>query len=403
MDALVPRDDFPFLKEHPELIYLDSAATSQKPQAVLQALLEHYTRRNANVHRGAYALAEEATQAYEEARAEVARFIGALPEEIVFTRNATEALNLVAQAWGRRHLLPNDAILVSEMEHHAGLVPWQLVAAEREAQIRAIPLDERGRLDLDNLDSLLDGVRVVSLVHLSNVLGTLNPVREIAQRAHARGALVVLDGAQSVPHLPVDVRELGVDFLAFSGHKMLGPTGIGVLWGKEEHLAELDPFLAGGEMIDEVFLERSTFAPPPHRFEAGTPAVAEAVALAEAIRYLQRVGLQKIWEHDQALTRYALDRLTELSEVKVFGPQGPDRGGVVAFTLGRLHGHDLATFLDQHQIAVRSGHHCTQPLHRRLGVSSTVRASFYLYTTQDDIDRLVEALAEARTFFRGWF
>jgi cysteine desulfurase/selenocysteine lyase len=292
---------------------------------------------------------------------------------------------------------------VSEMEHHAGLVPWQLVAAEREAQIRAIPLDERGRLDLDNLDSLLDGVRVVSLVHLSNVLGTLNPVREIAQRAHARGALVVLDGAQSVPHLPVDVRELGVDFLAFSGHKMLGPTGIGVLWGKEEHLAELDPFLAGGEMIDEVFLERSTFAPPPHRFEAGTPAVAEAVALAEAIRYLQRVGLQKIWEHDQALTRYALDRLTELSEVKVFGPQGPDRGGVVAFTLGRLHGHDLATFLDQHQIAVRSGHHCTQPLHRRLGVSSTVRASFYLYTTQDDIDRLVEALAEARTFFRGWF
>ncbi len=402
MDLSALREDFPLLARHPGLVYLDSAATSQKPKRVLEALRRYYEEQNANVHRGAYRLSVAATEAYEEARRRLARFLGARPEEIVFVRNTTEALNLVAYAWGLRNLKEGDGILVTEMEHHAGLVPWHLVAGLTGARIRAIPLTEEGRLDLSGLDELLDGAKVVSLVHMSNVLGTINPVSEIAQRAKAAGALVVVDGAQSAPHLPVDVKALGVDFFALSGHKMLGPTGAGVLYGRYEVLEGLMPFLGGGEMIREVHLDRSTYAPPPQRFEAGTPPIAEAIALGEAACYLMEVGMEKVFAHDRSLLEYALGRLGEIPELKVYGPKGPDRGGVIPFTLGRLHAHDLATFLDQEGIAVRAGHHCAQPLHRKLGLVATARASFYLYNTREEVDRLAEALLRIRQRYRAW-
>ncbi len=402
METLVPREDFPLLAENPQWVYLDSAATSQKPKRVLEALDRFYRTQNANVHRGAYRLAQMATEAYEEARRRLARFLGARPEEIVFVRNTTEALNLVAYAWGLRHLKEGDGILVTEMEHHAGLVPWHLVAGLTGARIRAIPLTEEGRLDLSGLDELLDGAKVVSLVHMSNVLGTINPVSEIAQRAKAAGALMVVDGAQSAPHLPVDVKALGVDFFALSGHKMLGPTGAGVLYGRYEVLEGLMPFLGGGEMIREVHLDRSTYAPPPQRFEAGTPPVAEAVALGEAAAYLMEIGMERVFAHDRELLLYALGRLEEVPHLKVYGPRGEDRGGVIPFTLGRLHPHDLATLLDAEGIAVRAGHHCAQPLHRKLGLVATARASFYLYNTKEEVDRFVEALLTLTHRYRAW-
>jgi cysteine desulfurase/selenocysteine lyase len=404
MTLSAARQDFPLLVGNPELIYLDSAASAQKPAVVLEALERFYTRDYANVHRGAYELSARATKAYEEARGKLARFVGAQEREIVFVRNATEALNLVAYAWGLRNLKPGDELLLSEMEHHANLVPWHLIAQQTGARIKAIPITPDGRLDLEALDTLLTAkVRLVSLVHVSNVLGTLNPVAEIARRAKETGALVVVDGAQSAPHLPVRVRELGADFFAFSGHKMGGPTGVGVLWGKYEGLERLSPFLGGGEMIGEVFLDRSTYASPPQRFEAGTPAIAEAVALGAAADYLSEIGMEKVWRHDLELVEYALNRLDEeLPEVKTYGPRGPDRGGVVAFTLGRLHAHDVATALEQYGLAVRAGHHCAQLLHRKLGLSATVRASFYLYTTREEVDQFVEALKQVRDFFRGW-
>ncbi|MCS7193347.1 MAG: cysteine desulfurase [Meiothermus sp.] len=398
------RQDFPLLARHPELVYLNSAATSHKPLRVIEALARYYGEQNASIHRGAYALSARASEAYEEARRTLARFIGAQEHEVVFVRNTTEALNLVAYAWGLHNLREGDVILLTEMEHHANLVPWHLVAERTGAVVRGIPLHPEGRLDLSSLEGLLtERVRVVGLTHVSNVLGTVNPVAQIARAARAVGALVVVDGAQSAPHMPVRVRELGADFYAFSGHKMLGPTGIGVLWGRAEVLQELPPFLGGGGMIREVYIDRSTYAAPPARFEAGTPAVAEAIGLATAAEYLMEVGLSRVWRHEQELLQYALKRLDEeLPEVRTFGPRGTDRGGVIPFTLGNLHAHDVATALDQHGIAVRAGHHCAQPLHRRLGVPATVRASFYIYTTYEDIDRFIEALKKVRDFFKGW-
>jgi len=398
------RQDFPLIVGQPDLVYLDSAATAQKPAVVLEALQQFYLHTNANVHRGAYALSMRATQAYEDARRSLARLVGAQENEIIFVRNATEALNLVAYAWGLHNLKPGDEILLSEMEHHANLVPWHLIAGQTGAVIKAIPITPDGRLDLDGLDTLLTPkVRLVSLVHASNVLGTLNPVAQIAALARDKGALVVVDGAQSAPHLPVRVKELGADFFAFSGHKMGGPTGAGVLWGRYEVLQQLPPFLGGGEMINEVFVDRSTYAKPPQRFEAGTPAIAEAVALGVAAEYLMDIGLERIWEHDRELVQYALTRLDqELPEVRTYGPRTADRGGVIAFTVGGLHAHDVATALEQYGIAVRAGHHCAQPLHRKLGVAATVRASFYLYTTHEEVDRWVEALKKVRDFFKVW-
>lgn len=403
MDPSALREDFPLLAQNPHLVYLDSAATSQKPKAVLEALERYYRELNANVHRGAYALSVAATLAYEEARKAMARFLNARPEEIVFVRNTTEAMNLVAYAWGLRNLREKDEILVTEMEHHAGLVPWHLVAERTGARIRAIPITEEGRLDLSQLDRLLsERTKVVSLVHMSNVLGTVNPVAEVARKAKEVGALLVVDGAQSAPHLPVDVKALGADFFALSGHKMLGPTGAGVLYGRYEVLEAMGPFLGGGEMIQEVHLDRSTYTKPPQRFEAGTPPIAEAIALGKAAEYLMELGMEKVWQHDRSLVEYALERLSEIPEIRTFGPRGPDRGGVIAFTLGRLHAHDLATALDQEGVAVRAGHHCAQPLHRRLGVAATARASFYLYNTHEEVDRFVEALKKVRDYFKVW-
>ncbi|GAA6757656.1 aminotransferase class V-fold PLP-dependent enzyme [Thermus oshimai] len=403
MDLSTLRVDFPLIAGRPDLVYLDSAATSQKPRRVIESLKRFYETLNANVHRGAYRLSAEATEAYEEARKRLARFLNANPQEIVFVRNTTEAMNLVAYAWGLRHLREGDEVLVTEMEHHAGLVPWHLVAGLTGAKVKAIPLTEEGRLDLSALDRLLtERTKVVSLVHMSNVLGTINPVAEIAKKAKEVGALVVVDGAQSAPHLPVDVKALGADFFALSGHKMLGPTGAGVLWGRYEVLEGMMPFLGGGEMIREVHVDRSTYAPPPQRFEAGTPPIAEAIALGEAACYLMEVGMEKVFAHDRALLEYALKRLEEVPRLRVYGPRGEDRGGVIPFTLGRLHAHDLATFLDQEGIAVRAGHHCAQPLHRKLGLAATARASFYLYNTKEEVDRFVEALLRIQAKYRAW-
>ncbi|WP_457629562.1 cysteine desulfurase [Oceanithermus sp.] len=402
-DPEAVKRDFPVFAANPGLVFLDSAASSQKPRAVVEATVRYYEHDHANVHRGAYDLSMRATEAYETARGRMARFLGAEADEVVFVRNATEALNLVAYAWGLEHLQGGDEILVTEMEHHANLVPWQLVAARTGARIKAVPLNAEGRLDLDAFEALLsERTRVFAVTQMSNVLGTVNPVAELAAAARERGALVVVDGAQAAPHLPVRVRELNADFYALSGHKMLGPTGAGVLWGRREVLADLPPFLGGGSMIEEVTIERSTYAPPPQRFEAGTPAIAEAVGLGAAADYLMRLGMENVWAHDRALLEYALEQLAEVPDLHLYGPRGADRGGVIAFNLGRLHPHDLATALDERGVAVRTGHHCAQPLHRRLGVAATARASFYVYNTTTDVDRLVEALLEAREFFSGW-
>jgi cysteine desulfurase / selenocysteine lyase len=397
------KKDFPLLMNKP-VTFLDSAASSQKPKVVIEGLEHFYTHLNANVHRGSYQLSLAATEAYEEARRKVARFIGADEREVIFVRNATEALNLIAYAWGLRNLKAGDEILLTEMEHHANLVPWHLVARHTGAHIKAVPITPEGRLDLIALETLLtDKVKLVSVVHMSNVLGTVNPVAEIGRLVKAKGALFVVDGAQSVPHMSVNVKELGADFLAFSGHKMCGPTGVGVLWGRYDVLKDMQPFLGGGEMIRKVFIDTSTYAEVPQRFEAGTPPIAEAVALGIATDYLSGVGMDAIQQHDHELVTYALRRLDEeVPEVQSFGPRGPDRGGIIAFTLGGLHAHDLATALDEHGLALRAGHHCAQPLHRRLGVPATARASFYLYTTKEDVDRFIEALKKMREFFKAW-
>jgi cysteine desulfurase/selenocysteine lyase len=399
------RRDFPLLQRSVDgkpLVYLDSAATSQKPRVVLEALQRYYEEYNANVHRGLYRIAERATLAYEEARAKVAAFIGASPEELIFTRGTTEAINLVAYSYGDAFVRPGDEILVTEMEHHSNLVPWQLLAQRRGARLRFVRVrPEDGTLDLDSLDRCLtERTRVVAVTHQSNVVGTINPVRDIAERAHAVGAVVLVDGAQSVPHMPVRVQDLGCDFLAFSGHKMCGPTGIGALWGRRELLEAMPPFHGGGEMIERVELETSTYKDPPHRFEAGTPNIADAIALGVAVDYLQAVGMDAVRAHEKALVRYALAQLAEVKGLRLYGPRAPElRGGAVAFSLEGVHPHDVAQVLDGEGVCVRAGHHCAQPLHRALGVAATARASVYLYNTPEDIDALVRGLERVRAFF----
>ena len=404
LDARALRAEFPIFREPRErpLIYLDSAATSQKPEAVLDAMDRYYRRYNANIHRGIYAIAEEATAAYEDARRRLARFVGAgSPAEIVFTRNATEAINLVAHSWARANLVAGDAVVLTEMEHHANLVPWQLLAAERGIELRFVPVDDHGELDLDSYPRLLaDGrAKLAGMTHISNVLGTVNPVADLARVAHQAGARVLIDASQSVPHFPVDVRAIGADFVAFTGHKMLGPTGIGALWAKRELLEAMPPFLGGGEMIREVRLSGSKWNDVPWKFEAGTMPIAEAVGLGAAVEWLERIGMDAVWAHDKQVVARAYERIAELPGVRVLGPAPARRGALVAFTLGEIHAHDVATVLDAEGIAVRAGHHCAMPLHERFGIASSVRASFHCYTTPDEIDALARGLERARAVF----
>ena len=422
-DVELVRKDFPILDRivHGDkpLVYLDNAATSQKPRAVLDAEREYYERHNANVHRGIHVLAEEATALYEDARTKVAAFIGAPDRhEVVFTKNSSEALNLVAYAFSnaaahgpdaeRFRLGPGDEVVVTEMEHHSNLVPWQMLCQRTGATLRWFGLTDDGRLDLSNLDELVNPrTKVVSVVHQSNILGTVNPVGVIAAKAREVGALVVVDGSQSVPHLPVDVAALGVDFFAFTGHKMCGPTGVGVLWGRHELLAVMPPFLGGGEMIELVTMDASTYAAPPHRFEAGTPMIAQAVGLGAAVDYLAGLpgGMAAVAAHEHALTEYALGALAEVPGLRIIGPTtAVDRGAAISFLLagadGRaIHPHDVGQVLDEQGIAVRVGHHCARPVCLRYGVPATTRASFALYTTTAEIDALVEGLAGVRRFF----
>jgi cysteine desulfurase / selenocysteine lyase len=404
VDPAAIRGDFPILDREVRgkpLVYLDSANTSQKPRQVLDAMADYYERHNANVHRAVHTLSEEATHLFEQARGKVARFVGAAERATVFTKNASEAINLVAYAWGLRNLREGDEILVTEMEHHSNLVPWQLVAGMTGARVRAVPVTGDHLLDLDALDNLLGGrTRMVAVSAMSNMLGTLNPVAAVAERAHAAGALVLADAAQAVPHAGARLDELGVDFLAFTGHKMLGPMGVGVLAAREEVLQGMEPFLGGGEMIRDVTIEGSTWNDIPWRFEAGTPNVAEAVGLGAAVDYLRALGMDRVRAAEADLTAYALKRLGEVQGLRVYGPAEVEhRGGVVSFTLGSIHPHDVAQVLDEEGIAVRAGHHCTMPLHRRLGVQATTRASFSVYSTADEVDALVAGLEKAARFF----
>src|SRR3954462_2236720 len=407
-DVARVRADFPILSRevngHP-LVYLDSANTSQKPRQVLDAMRVHNERHNGNVSRSVHTLGTEATTAYEEARAKIAAFVNAgTPDEIVFTKNSTEALNLVAHSAGQHLALkPGDEIVISEMEHHSNIVPWQLACERTGATLKWFGVTEDGRLDLSNIDELLtENTKVVALTWVSNALGTVNPITEIATKAHAVGATVVVDASQAVPQFPVDVSTLGADLLAFTGHKVVGPTGIGVLWGRYDLLAELPPFLGGGEMIEIVRLTGSTYAPPPHRFEAGTPPIAQAVGLATAASYLRAVGMDQIAAHEKEITGYALEGLATVPGLQIIGPSVPvDRGGAISFTLGDIPPHDVSQLLDSRGIAVRGGHHCARPLHERFGVQSSTRASFYLYTTKAEIDALVEGLNYTVRFFGG--
>jgi cysteine desulfurase/selenocysteine lyase len=405
-DVATIKKDFPLLERQvhdQRLVYLDSAASSQKPRAVLDAMDRCYETFYANVHRGVYTIAEEATAAYEAARARVASFIGAgAAEEIVFTKNVTEAINLVAHTWGRQNLHDGDAVLLTEAEHHANLVPWLMLKEERDIELRFLPVGDDGLLDLTDLDRLVDGVKLVSVTAMSNVLGTLVPVRRLADAAHATGALCLVDAAQYVPHLPTDVAELGADFLGFTGHKMLGPTGIGVLWARRDLLDSMPAFMGGGEMIRDVRLDGWTPNDAPWKFEAGTPPIAEAVGLHAAIDYLDALGMESVREHEVSLTGYALRTLTERfgDGITIYGPSEPaQRGGVVSFSFTDIHPHDISQVLDERAVCVRAGHHCAKPLMRRLGVGATARASFYVYNDEADVDALADALAAASDFF----
>ncbi|GAA3708312.1 cysteine desulfurase [Microlunatus aurantiacus] len=406
VDAL--RADFPILEREVDgrpLVYLDSANTSQKPRCVVEAIEDHYLNHNANVARAMHVLGAEATAAFEGGRQAVASFIGATrPEEVIFTKNASEALNLCAHTLGAR-LRPGDEIVISVMEHHSNIVPWQLLAERTGATLRWFDVTEEGRLDLAGAAAsglVNERTKIISVAYVSNVLGTVNPVREIVALGHAVGATVVLDASQAVPQLPVDVTALGADLVAFTGHKMVGPTGIGVLWGRYDLLAELPPFLGGGEMIEVVKMTGSTFAAPPHRFEAGTPPIAQAVGLGAAVGYLSAIGMSAIAAHEQEITAYALEGLKTVPGLRIIGPSEPvDRGGAVAFTLPDIHPHDISQLLDSRGIAVRGGHHCARPLHERFGVQSSTRASFYLYTTAAEIDALVDGLGYTQRFFGG--
>lgn len=403
IDVNAVRADFPIFDQehHPgvPLVYLDSAASSQKPDSVIEALDDTYRFHYANVHRGIHKLSEDATERYETARKKVRRFINAAHKsEIIFTRGTTEGLNLVAYTWGRANLRAGDVVVSTVMEHHSNIVPWQILAAEKGFELRYVDILPDGTLDLDHLRRLLrdEPVKLVTFMHVSNVLGTINPVTEITRMAHEAGALVLLDGAQSVPHMPVDVQALDVDFMAFSGHKMLGPSGIGVLYGKRVLLEAMPPWMGGGDMIATVTLQGSTWNALPYKFEAGTPSIAEAIGLGHAVDYLETLGMEQVNAHERHITAYALAQLAEVPELTIYGPDARHRGGVVAFTLGKLHPHDLAQMLDAEGIAVRAGHHCAQPLHHRLKLTATTRASFYVYNTPLEVDALVTALHKAK-------
>jgi cysteine desulfurase/selenocysteine lyase len=405
LDIQAIRRDFPILSRQVQggagLVYLDSTATSQKPLAVLEAMDHFYRQNNANIHRGVHTLAEESTGMYEAAREKVAGFINSpSSEQVVFTRNTTEAINLVAATWARASLKAGDLVVLTEMEHHSNLVPWHMLAAERKVDLEFVPVTGDGLLDLDVYRSLLArGPKLVSFTAMSNVLGTINPVAEMTRLAHAAGALVLVDGAQSVPHLPVDVQALDVDFLAFSAHKMLGPTGIGALYGKKQLLESMPPYMGGGDMIKTVHLRNFVPNDLPHKFEAGTPAIAEAVGFGAAVDYLEKIGMQNVAAHEQETIAYALERLEEIPGLKVFGPPAEHKGGVAAFTLDDIHPHDVAQILDRDGIAVRAGHHCAQPLHEKFGIPATTRASFYLYSTREEIDRLVDGIYKVKKIF----
>jgi cysteine desulfurase / selenocysteine lyase len=398
------RADFPILAREVDgrpIAYLDSAATAQKPDAVIEAIDSYYRNSNANVHRSMHALAAEAEELYEGGRRRVAELVGARPGEIVFVRNATEAINLVRFTWAREHVGPGDVVLITAMEHHSNVVPWQLLCQERGARLEYIEIDSQGKLDLTDFDErLARGVKLVALAHVSNVLGTINPVSEVAERAHAAGAAVLVDGAQAVPQFPVDITATGADFYAFTGHKMYGPTGIGVLWGKRELLDEMPPFLGGGSMIKAVEDDHSTWAAVPAKFEAGTPAIAEAAGLGAAADYMTALGMDAVRAHERELTGYGLERLSAMPGVTVYGPADPaERGALVSFTVDGIHPHDLAELCNREAVAIRAGHHCAQPLMRRLGVVATARASFGVYNTTEEVDRLVDALNTAKSIF----
>jgi cysteine desulfurase/selenocysteine lyase len=403
IDAEKLRDDFPILKEQVnghDLVYLDSAATSQKPISVIEATSDYYTHANANVHRGVHVLGERATDIFEGARVAIARLVGADPRGIVFVRNTTEGINLVAQAFARERFGPQDRIVCTEMEHHSNLVPWQRVRDQTGCQLEFIPVTADGRLDAEETVRLLQApTRFLAVTHVSNVLGTVNPVEELIRQAHEEGITVLIDGAQAVPHMPVDLRQLDPDFYAFSGHKMCGPTGIGVLYGRPELLEEMPPFLTGGSMISVVTLAKTTWDEIPHKFEAGTPDIAGAAGLLAAVDYLEKVGLSAIFRHGAELTEYADEMLSEVPGLTRYGPKGPDQLGIVSFNLEGVHPHDVGTIVDRAGVAIRAGHHCCHPLMRRLNVSATARASFYLYNTRADVDALVAALGEANRIF----
>lgn len=399
------RDNFPTLTRevYPgvPLIYLDSTATSHKPEAVLAAMDGYYRRSNANIHRGVHTLAEEATTLYEDARERIARFINApAARQVIYTRNTTESINLVAYSWARANLQSGDLLIATEMEHHSNLVPWHMLAAERGVRLEFIPVTEDGLLDLDEYRKLLTlGPKLVAFTHMSNVLGTINPAKEIIRLAHEAGAITLLDGAQSVPHFAVDVQDLDVDFLAFSAHKMVGPTGIGVLYGKKDLLDAMPPFMGGGDMIKTVHLRSFTANTIPYKFEAGTPAIAEAVGFGAAVDYLVSIGMDAIAAHEHAITEYALERLEEIPGLRVFGPSADKKGGVASFVLDGIHPHDVAQILDRDGIAVRAGHHCAQPLHEKFNIPATSRASFYLYSTTEEVDKLVEGIYKVKKYF----
>jgi cysteine desulfurase/selenocysteine lyase len=405
LDVLRLRKDFPILirevRPGVPLVYLDSTATTQKPLSVLQAMDDFYRRSNANIHRGVHTLAEEATGMYEQAREKVARFINApSAEQIIFTRNATESINLVAYTWARANLKKGDLVILTEMEHHSNLVPWHMLSAERGVELEFVPVTDDGLLDLDVYRTLLARTpRLVSFTGMSNVLGTITPAAEMIRMAHEVGAVVLVDGAQSVPHLPVDVQALDVDFLGFSAHKMLGPTGIGALYGKKPLLESMPPFLGGGDMIKTVHLRNFLPNDLPHKFEAGTPAIAEAVGFGAAVDYLEKIGMDAVAAHEREMITYALERLDEIPGVKVFGPAADKKGGVASFTLEGVHPHDVAQIVDRYGVAVRAGHHCAQPLHEKFGITATTRASFYIYSMKEEVDKLVDGIYQVKKLF----
>ena len=408
LDSYSIRQDFPILKRKmmadKDLTYLDNAATTQKPLEVINAITNYYSNLNSNIHRAVYQLAEESTIAYEQSREQIAKFINARSvEEIIFTRNTTESINLVAYSWARNNLKKNDVVLISELEHHSNIVPWQILSQERHCILDYVKLDDLGFLKLNYLFEKIESgnVKLISLSHMSNVLGTIIPIKKIIRAAHAKNIPVLVDGAQSVPHMPVDVQDIDCDFLAFSAHKMLGPTGVGVLYVKKEILENMQPFMGGGDMIKEVFKTSTRYNDLPYKFEAGTPNIAGVIGFGAAINYLCRIGMQNVRDHEVFLTKYAIKLMSTFKEITIYGPKDPkDRGGVIAFNIGDIHPHDLATIMNDRGIAIRSGHHCAQVLMQRLDVSATSRASFYIYNTPEDIDKLVEALNDARRIFK---